>query len=691
MAAAAIGAAFVAGPALALASPAGAATPTPSVTAGSATPTTGSANGGTAVTILGTNLGSTKDGSPTVLFGYVPVTPTVATNGDSMTATSPAEAPGPVTVTVNYVKAGKIKKSTNAGTFTYTASAGAPAVTGVSPASGPFAGGNTVTISGVNLGSATAIDFGSAAAGTPITDTATSITVAAPLAPASGAVAVSVTTANGTSTTGADGDVYTYGPNTGATGYLPPASLIIGSGSATTYTMMLGLANVFDEAPGCDLTNTKTNQVGLQCYNSATGYADSDVPESGNSTANDGESGLPVSSINPLNDYVANAPATGSGNGRTELTTNDPLTAGPDGLTAFNVSFGRSSSFKAVTGLNYVGYATDAVTWTAAAQVGGTATGHADVVNISKADLSAIWAGNLSCVIGGVTVTMDWRCLEKDAGVTVESSADPVDCYTTQTASGTYSTWSGYLGFTANPPACATTALEAGDANGTDPNAATDHSNLTENQWGSIATETSANGQTNDTANAIYFFSYGKFVANCTSNVTTANDGFGTASSNNGVQEASCAGAPSNDIFTIGAINGLIPDEHTIQGNGDGSFQSGQQFPDNRYLYNAYANSAAANPANAATLNFVGSTGWLCRDTTSLIDPNTGVNYRTEIENTIRANGFFPIDVNQTPFNQVDLNNVPANEVGAGTFYPNDTLTSNKGFCYNSGASVGGS
>jgi hypothetical protein len=177
--------------------------------------------------------------------------------------------------------------------------------------------------------------------------------------------------------------------------------------------------------------------------------------------------------------------------------------------------------------------------------------------------------------------------------------------------------------------------------------------------------------------------------------VTTVNDGFGSATTNTGVQSANCAGTPSGDVFNIGAINGIIPDEHTIQGNGDGTFTSGQQFPDNRYLYNAYANSAAANPANAATLNFVGSTGWLCRDTTTVIDPSTLVPYRTEIETTIKHNGFFPIDVSvggvPQPFAQTDLNNIPSGEVGAGTFYPSDTLTSNLGFCYNSGATLGGS
>ena len=73
-------------------------------------------------------------------------------------------------------------------------------------------------------------------------------------------------------------------------------------------------------------------------------------------------------------------------------------------------------------------------------------------------------------------------------------------------------------------------------------------------------------------------------------------------------------------------------------------------FPDPRILFNAYPNSTAPNPANGATLNFIGSSGFLCRpDMATEIDPNSGITYRTEIENAIEANyGFFPLDTNPT-------------------------------------------
>ena len=49
-------------------------------------------------------------------------------------------------------------------TFTWTVTNVAPAVTGISPVSGPGAGGTVVKITGTNLQGATAVDFGGTAA-----------------------------------------------------------------------------------------------------------------------------------------------------------------------------------------------------------------------------------------------------------------------------------------------------------------------------------------------------------------------------------------------------------------------------------------------------------------------------------------------------------------------------------------------
>ncbi|HYM53979.1 MAG TPA: IPT/TIG domain-containing protein [Solirubrobacteraceae bacterium] len=84
-----------------------------------------------------------------------------------------------------------------------------PTVTSVSPSAGPLAGGNTVTITGVEFTGATAVRFGAAEATGFTVDSATSITATAP--PGTGTVDVTVTTPSGISPTGSS-DRYTYQP-----------------------------------------------------------------------------------------------------------------------------------------------------------------------------------------------------------------------------------------------------------------------------------------------------------------------------------------------------------------------------------------------------------------------------------------------------------------------------------------------
>src|ERR1019366_5489098 len=74
----------------------------------------------------------------------------------------------------------------------------APVVTGVSPTSGPTAGGTSVTVTGTNFTGATAVKFGTTSATTFTVNSATSITATAP-AGAAGTVDVTVTATGGTS------------------------------------------------------------------------------------------------------------------------------------------------------------------------------------------------------------------------------------------------------------------------------------------------------------------------------------------------------------------------------------------------------------------------------------------------------------------------------------------------------------
>jgi hypothetical protein len=85
----------------------------------------------------------------------------------------------------------------------------APALTAVSPTSGPLAGGTTVTITGSGFTGATAVNFGSTPASSFTVNSDSQITATSPAAAGVGPVDVTVTTPDGTSATGA-ADQYTY-------------------------------------------------------------------------------------------------------------------------------------------------------------------------------------------------------------------------------------------------------------------------------------------------------------------------------------------------------------------------------------------------------------------------------------------------------------------------------------------------
>ncbi|HXX89182.1 MAG TPA: IPT/TIG domain-containing protein, partial [Acidimicrobiales bacterium] len=128
---------------------------TPAPTVSSLSPASGPSAGGTAVTITGTGFG----GATQVLFGTAAASAFSVTSATSITATAPPGSAGSVDVTVT--TPGGTSATSSADRFTYDA---APTVTGLSPASGPSAGGTAVTITGTGFGGATQVLFGTAAA-----------------------------------------------------------------------------------------------------------------------------------------------------------------------------------------------------------------------------------------------------------------------------------------------------------------------------------------------------------------------------------------------------------------------------------------------------------------------------------------------------------------------------------------------
>ena len=154
-------------------------------------PDNGPAAGGTPVTITGTNF----DEDSTVSIDGVTVIPTdVDPLGTSLTFVTPPHAAGDVPVTVTTAVG-----TTAALTFTYDpAPPVQPTATGISPDSGPTAGGTPVTITGTGFitGSTVSIDGGPAITPTSIATNGRSLTFTTP-AHGAGAVEVTVTTAGG--------------------------------------------------------------------------------------------------------------------------------------------------------------------------------------------------------------------------------------------------------------------------------------------------------------------------------------------------------------------------------------------------------------------------------------------------------------------------------------------------------------
>jgi IPT/TIG domain len=174
--------------------------PKPTVTV--VKPSSGPVAGGTKVVVKGKNL----TGAKKVLFGKVKGTKVTVKSAKKLTVVAPAQAAGKVHVRV-VTKGGK-SGATAADFFAYLAPppppVSPPTVTGVTPGTGPTAGGTLVTLSGTHLTGATAVTFGGAA-GTGITAvSATSLKVTTPVH-ATGIVDVRVTTPAGTSAVTAAG------------------------------------------------------------------------------------------------------------------------------------------------------------------------------------------------------------------------------------------------------------------------------------------------------------------------------------------------------------------------------------------------------------------------------------------------------------------------------------------------------
>jgi hypothetical protein len=161
-------------------------------------PRFGPLEGGTEVTITGSELASVRR----VAFGAKPAASFTVDSPTQIRAVTPAtSSPGAVPVEVSDRHA----TGRGSGSFTYLAR---PVVTAISPDSGPTAGGTTVTVTGQNFAGGVAVRFGAAPAASVVVVSATEVRAVSPPRSA-GLVDVTVTTPGGTSQTGA-ADAFRY-------------------------------------------------------------------------------------------------------------------------------------------------------------------------------------------------------------------------------------------------------------------------------------------------------------------------------------------------------------------------------------------------------------------------------------------------------------------------------------------------
>ena len=174
------------------------------------TPSGGTSDGGTWVLITGTNLAN----ATAVNFGSN-IGTIEEDLGNQLLAMSPAGSEGTVDVTVT--TAGGTSATSTVDQFTY---APVPALTGISPSTGPVAGGTQVTITGSNLDNAIGVEFGSTIVTDFISNTTGQIVVDCPSTDTAGIENVTVLTPGGASAS----LNFTYTTATTSTSISPSAS-----------------------------------------------------------------------------------------------------------------------------------------------------------------------------------------------------------------------------------------------------------------------------------------------------------------------------------------------------------------------------------------------------------------------------------------------------------------------------------
>jgi hypothetical protein len=142
---------------------------------GASAPKKGSIRGGTTLTINGSNFAA----GARVTIGGIEAGAVTVLSPTTLTAVTPPAGPGPTPRTVAVaVENADGQAATLASAFTYDVVA--PAITAVSPVSGPVNGGTTVTVRGTEFGAGAVVLFGTTQAAAVTVTGSTSLTAVAP-------------------------------------------------------------------------------------------------------------------------------------------------------------------------------------------------------------------------------------------------------------------------------------------------------------------------------------------------------------------------------------------------------------------------------------------------------------------------------------------------------------------------------
>ena len=190
----------------------------------SVSPTSGPDAGGTTITLTGTGFVS----GATVRVGGTAATNVTFVSGTQVTARTPAGTAGARDVQITNPNG---QSATRTGGFTYT-TAPAPALTSVSPTSGPTAGGTTITLTGTGFVSGATVRVGGTSATNVTFVSATQVTARTPAGTA-GARDVQITNPNGQSATRTGGFTYTTATAPTLTSVSPPSGPTAGGTTIT--------------------------------------------------------------------------------------------------------------------------------------------------------------------------------------------------------------------------------------------------------------------------------------------------------------------------------------------------------------------------------------------------------------------------------------------------------------------------